>query len=83
MDGIDYGLFEADVCKACNEIYLTEKSSILIELIAKKLGMWGSEIIISNSFNHTDYIGHDAYVDIAQIFTKSYSNQEYITAANR
>ncbi|MFQ5975515.1 MAG: YgiT-type zinc finger protein [Candidatus Hydrothermarchaeales archaeon] len=37
------GVFEADVCSSCGEIFFTEESSDKIDKIAKEAGMWGLE----------------------------------------
>ncbi len=37
------GVFEADVCSSCGEIFFTEESSDKIDKIAKEAGLWGLE----------------------------------------
>ena len=39
--GLDFGLFDADVCKKCGEVFFTEESSDKIDAKAKQLGVWG------------------------------------------
>jgi YgiT-type zinc finger domain-containing protein len=42
--GLDLGdkiLFDADVCKHCGEVFFTEESSIMLDLIFMDIGVWG------------------------------------------
>jgi hypothetical protein len=43
MYGTALGLFDAEVCSACDEVFFTEDSSDKIDEIAKKKGLWGLE----------------------------------------
>lgn len=43
--GIYFGLFDAYVCDKCNESFIKEKHLQSIEDFAKKMGLWGTEII--------------------------------------
>lgn len=40
---VNLGVFEADVCSSCGEIFFTEESSDAIDRKAKKTGLWGLE----------------------------------------
>ena len=41
MFGIDLGEFPAEICSKCNESFTDEKTTIAIEGVAKKKGIWG------------------------------------------
>ena len=41
MFGIELGEFSAEVCSACGESFTDEKTTQLIENVAKKKGIWG------------------------------------------
>ena len=50
---IKLGIFEADQCTKCNELFFTEQSSDEIDKRAKEIGIWGmgKEGIIGTSGN--------------------------------
>jgi len=41
--GFDLGVFVADVCSSCGEIFWNEKSVLKMEKKAKRMGIWGLE----------------------------------------
>ncbi|MBU4190125.1 MAG: YgiT-type zinc finger protein [Candidatus Thermoplasmatota archaeon] len=41
--GTNIGVFDADVCSKCGEVFFTEKASDEIDAKAKEIGMWGFE----------------------------------------
>ena len=41
--GENLGKFEAEVCPVCGEQFFNEKTSLEVERIAKKQGLWGIE----------------------------------------
>ena len=38
---VKLGLFEAEKCSKCREVFFTEEASDKIDEVAKKLGLWG------------------------------------------
>ncbi len=43
VGNVKLGIFGADVCSSCGEIFFTEKSSDAIDKKAKEFGLWGLE----------------------------------------
>ncbi len=41
QDGFDLGVYEADVCRSCGEVFWKEKDVRKMEEKAKKIGVWG------------------------------------------
>lgn len=41
--GFDLGVFVAEVCPSCGEVFWDEKSVLKMEKKAKKIGIWGLE----------------------------------------
>lgn len=40
---VSFGIFDADTCSKCGEVFFTEESSDAIDAKAKSLGLWGLE----------------------------------------
>lgn len=40
---VSFGVFDADACSKCGEVFFTEESSDAIDAKAKSLGLWGLE----------------------------------------
>ena len=38
--GMKLGVFDADVCSKCSEVFCTEKASDEIDIKAKEMGIW-------------------------------------------
>lgn len=53
MFGVELGVYDAEVCKACGEVFFTAQSVDKIELRAKELGLWGlaSKVKVAKSGN--------------------------------
>lgn len=53
MFGVHLGLFEAEVCSECGEVFFTSDSVDQIEARAKELGLWGlaSKVRVARSGN--------------------------------
>jgi len=67
--GIFFGVFDAYVCNNCNESFMREKHLQSIEKFAKRMGLWGAEIIphIDNSSFDKDNLFQ---IPIPQLFNK-------------
>ena len=77
------GDFEADVCLKCNEVFFTEESAKLIELVSKEIGIWASEVPLYECDKTSMNLGHDAIIEFWLMFHDPYENQKYIIIPDR
>jgi len=66
------GMFEAEVCESCGDIYFSDDVFEIIERRAKMLNIWGLSIIFSKREVKSAHTGRMPRINAGKLFGDSY-----------